>query len=302
MTPLEAALLDVLASEGAAVLVRAPDGAVTYASAAARELGWDAPGAAVDGAAPVGLADGSTLFLRRAAAWPDGFFEARETMHNTIAHDLLTPIGVVDGFAELLLMSIPDDPELQMFAERVRAGSGRLTLLARMIGPYAWLSAGLPVSSQRVDLGPLLDAVLLTVAARARDRAVLLEMRDGDESLAVQGDAPLVFLALEQVVVNALVYSEPGQSVRVSVERDGGDIALIVRDHGIGIPGSELDTVFLRNTRGTSPGVQSVSGAGYGLTVARIAIERMGGQIALTSAPGEGTTVTLRLRAAEGLG
>jgi signal transduction histidine kinase len=300
MTPLEAALLDVLDAQGVPVVVRAADGAVTYANAAARALGWDAPGAATADATMQSLSNGDTLVLRRPFSSGSAFFEARDNLHNTIAHDLLTPVGVVDGFAELLAMSVPSDPELQMYSERVRVGTGRLILLSRLVSPYAWLATGLPLNSMRVDVGQLLDAVLLAVAGRARDRAVMLEMRDADHSPVVLADAPFLFLVLEQVIVNGLLYSEPGQSVTVRVAQTGDQVELTVQDQGIGIPAEELPHVFDRNTRGSDPRVQAVSGAGYGLTVAKLAIERMGGQISLESAPGVGTTVTLKLQAADG--
>jgi signal transduction histidine kinase len=299
MTPLEAALLDALETEGAAVLVRAADRAVLYANRAARILGWDESGAICAGGTTTPLADGGTLTLRRKDVSSPTFFEARESMHHTITHDLMTPIGVVDGFSELLTMSVPDDPELQMFAARVRAGTGRLTLLARLISPYAWLAADLPIDQARMMLGPLLDTVVLAVAGRARDRAVTLEMRDDDSLPPVVGDAALLGLALEQVVVNGLLYSEPGQSVTVAVGQEGEAVVLTVQDHGVGIPEHEIAHVFDRNTRGTNPRVQAVNGAGYGLTVTRLAIERMGGQITVQSTPGVGTTVTIRLRAAD---
>ncbi|MFN8378594.1 MAG: HAMP domain-containing sensor histidine kinase [Anaerolineae bacterium] len=300
MTPLEAALLSVLEAEGVAVLVRAADGAVLYASPAARAARWDEPGVEAIGASSISLADGGMLVVGAAQTGFSSLREARESMMYTLSHDLLTPIGVVDGFAELLHVSLPDDmdPELRMFADRIRTSSGRLTLLARQIGRYGWLAAGLPVDEARVDLGTLLDEVVFAVAARARERSVTLEMRAGDNVPAALGDEAMLRSALEQVVVNALIYSDPGQAVTVGVAQNGDCVELTVADRGIGIPSGELETIWHRNTRGANPRVQAVEGAGYGLALARLVIERAGGRIGIESTLGEGTIVTVMLRAA----
>lgn len=299
MTPLEAALLGLLEAEGVAVLVRAPDGAVLYISPAARAAGWDKPGATTGDADQMPLAGGGLLCVGANRIASAALLAARETMLVTLTHDLLTPIGVVDGFAELLRASLPGgDPELRLFADRVQAGSGRLVLLAQSIGRYGWLLAGLPVGEARVDLGALLDELVLAVAGRARARNVTLEMRAGDDIPAVIGDEFMLRAALEQVIVNALVYSEPGQLVTVGVARQDDSVVLTIADRGIGVPADEIESIFQINTRGTSPRVQAVEGAGYGLALARLAIERGGGRITVESVPGAGTTMTIYLRAA----
>ncbi|HYO88416.1 MAG TPA: HAMP domain-containing sensor histidine kinase [Candidatus Limnocylindrales bacterium] len=287
MTPLEAALLDVLEAEGAAVLVRAPDGAVTYANQSARALNWDAEPASATQAQTMALADGGTLILSLLRVAPDDLAAGREEMHHIIAHDLLTPIGVIDGFAELVEMTGAEVDEERLYIGKIRTGSARLALLARQIGRYAWLKAGLPVTQTRVDMGALLDELMQALAERAGEKAITLELRAEDDLPEVLADAPLLRTALEQIVWYGVLASARGQTVTIRALRRGAQVVVESEDRGSGIPAEDLVFLFEPNFSGGS--VPS----GHGLALAQAAVEAMGGQISAVSGTGEGTTLTV---------
>lgn len=301
MTPLETALIDLLSAQGMAVLVRAADGAVLYANRAAQAMGWHRQTVIMaEGLATQPLSDGKTLITRPSARLAAPLVSAREEMVHRVAHDLLTPIGVIDGFSELLTMTGELDEEQQSFLEKIRAGSGRLTRMARLITRYAWIAADLPIGEQAVAVRGVFDDLLHMLTSRARDRRIVLDVQADDDLPPVRADGPMLQAALEQVALNSLVYSEPGAKITLRAARRGDWIDFTVQDNGPGIPADELPYIFDPSFRGGDTRVQEVAGAGYGLSLVSGAVERMGGEVAIASQAGAGTTVVLSLPVAQG--
>ncbi len=300
MTPLESALIDLLGEQGVAVLVRAPDGVVLHANHAAQALGWHRQaGIVADGLTTQPLSDGKMLVTRQSARLAQSLVSAREEMVHRIAHDLLTPIGIIDGFSELMTMTGQLDEEQQGFLDKIRASSGRLTQLARLIARYAWVVAGLPIGEQTVALSTVFGDLAHTLSGRASDRSIVLNLQAGADLPSVRADGPMLQAALEQIVLNSVLYSRSRSTVTLRAARRDGWIDVTVTDNGPGIPAHELPYVFDRGFRGGETYVQEVAGAGYGLSLVGGAVERMGGEIALASQPGAGTTVVISLRAAQ---
>src|SRR6266542_1148756 len=107
---------------------------------------------------------------------------------------------------------------------------------------------------------------------------------------------------LKQVLLNllsnAIKYNRPGGTATVAVEADGDRIRIRVRDEGVGIPEHQLERLFVPFERlGAEAG--DVEGTGLGLALSKRLVALMGGEIALDSTVGRGTTVTVELTAAE---
>lgn len=109
----------------------------------------------------------------------------------------------------------------------------------------------------------------------------------------VTGDDDLLFLAVSNVLGNAVKYSAPGDAVEVRGREEEGWLVLEVADTGRGIPDDELEMVWEELGRGRE--VRGVEGSGLGLPLVRAIVRRHGGQCTLESWHGEGSTVTLRL-------
>jgi signal transduction histidine kinase len=114
---------------------------------------------------------------------------------------------------------------------------------------------------------------------------------NGNGNAVVQGDDGELYEAVKNVVENAVRYA-PESPVEVRVERDGENAVLEIADRGPGMAPLDVEHAFDRFYRGSSHG--EVDGSGLGLAIAKRAVERMGGTIALQSAAGAGTTVTMR--------
>jgi two-component system OmpR family sensor kinase len=109
----------------------------------------------------------------------------------------------------------------------------------------------------------------------------------------IDGDRDLIFIALQNLVANAVKFSAPGDTVELRAIEDGSWVLLEVADTGAGIPEDEIGEVWLELARGRA--ARSIPGTGIGLALVRVVVTRHGGQAAIRSREGQGTVVSIRL-------
>jgi two-component system OmpR family sensor kinase len=156
-----------------------------------------------------------------------------------------------------------------------------------------------PLEREPVDMTELLqEAVALAQEQPGSDaRHVSLTVPQAPWPLsAVPGDWDLLFLAIYNLIDNALKFTQRKDTVEVRAFEDGAFVTIEVADTGPGISSEELPRVWEELYRGQ--GAQGVPGSGLGLALVRAIVERHGGQIRLRSRLGQGTVVTMQLPAA----
>jgi two-component system OmpR family sensor kinase len=183
----------------------------------------------------------------------------------------------------------------------VRPEQATLVAVRTQVDRLARLSADLRklagLESQALELEPVdLGELLEEVAEAARDqpeaaaRHLQLTLPRAPWPLSpVAADRDLLFLALYNLLDNALKYTRPGDAVEVRAFEDGATVAVEVADTGPGIPEEELPHLGEELYRGSAP--RSVEGSGLG----RAIVIRHGGTVSIRSRVGQGTAVTLRV-------
>src|SRR5208337_746955 len=111
--------------------------------------------------------------------------------------------------------------------------------------------------------------------------------------VSMAGDPKLLFQAFSNLLSNAIKYSASGSLVEISAGLEAGKILVTVKDNGIGIPKKDIDQLFERYYRGSN--VSGIVGTGVGLYLVKMMLDVHGGEIAVESAEGEGSTFTVRL-------
>jgi two-component system, OmpR family, sensor kinase len=147
-----------------------------------------------------------------------------------------------------------------------------------------------------VDLTGLLDEVAEAVGEipAARERIFRVSVPRAPWPLPlVEGDRDLLFIAVQNLVANAVKFSAPGDTVEVRASEDGDALLLEVADTGAGIPADEIGQVWQELARGRA--ARSLPGTGIGLALVRVIVVRHGGQVAIRSRAGQGTLVSIRL-------
>lgn len=215
----------------------------------------------------------------------------RRDLMADIAHELRTPLAVVQGRIEGLLDGVypRDDARLGEVLEETR-------LLARLVedlGTLAHSERGtLGLQKEPTDLVVLFGDAVGSLASEAAARGVTVQVEDVADLPLVDVDPLRVREVVTNLVANAIRHSDGGATVSLAAERGQGRIVVRVRDTGPGIPADELPRIFDRFHKG-----ERSHGSGLGLPIARNLVAAHGGEIAVESAVGRGTTVTFTLPA-----
>ena len=218
-----------------------------------------------------------------------------------MSHELRTPMQAVMGYAELLLAGPAGSltPEQTEDVQTIHRGAQRLVALVQQMLDISRLDAGqFALKSEPVTLAEIIDQVRQDVAPQAASKALTLRVDLPADLPPVMGDAMGIHQILLNLVGNAVKFTDAGE-VRISAETRDGEIAVLVRDTGIGIAADDLPCIFEEFHQADADLVRRYEGAGLGLAIARKLAELIGGRLTVESQPGCGSTFTLYLMSAE---
>ena len=221
--------------------------------------------------------------------------EIRRDFVANVSHELKTPVGALSLLAEAV-QDASDDPEaVRRFAGRMQQESGRLTRLVQEIIDLSRLQYDDPVES---PVPVKVDEIVATAVDRSRVDAENRHIRlvsGGQPGLQVLGNESQLVVALGNLVENAVAHSEPHTQVAVGVRTAGEQVEISVTDQGVGIDESDLDRIFERFYRVDPARSRETGGTGLGLSIVKHVAASHGGDVAVLSARGAGSTFTLRL-------
>ena len=233
-------------------------------------------------------------FLRGSAAAKkavEGEQAAVKSLIADISHQTRTPVANLLLYASLLGEG-EQSPAQREQVQALTAQGEKLSFLIQALVKASRLEAGIvaPVPACN-PVGPLLEgaAEQLAQAAQAKGIALTVEPLDGRAAF----DPRWTGEALCNVVDNAVKYTPPGGQVAVTVTPWDALVKIDVADTGRGIPEGEQGAIFQRFYREAA--VHDVEGVGLGLFLTREIVTRQGGYVKVSSAPGQGATLSLFL-------
>jgi len=235
--------------------------------------------------------------LERARQAAEAANLAKSRFLANMSHELRTPLNAILGYSELLTEDAERHGLTTMLDDlrRIRRAGAHLLALISDILDLTKIEAGrLEVCDEVIDLPALIADVVVVVGpevARHHNRLVL----DLDPELGrTRGDPLKIRQVLLNVLNNAAKFTERGQ-ITLRAGRAAGRLRFEVSDTGIGISPAQLEGIFEPFTQVDASPSRRFEGAGLGLAICRRLCELMGGRIAVTSQPGQGTTFTLDL-------
>ncbi|MBI5572533.1 MAG: PAS domain-containing protein [Desulfomonile tiedjei] len=217
-----------------------------------------------------------------------------------VSHELKTPVTSIKGFLETLNEGAIEDPEnARRFLDIVIKQADRLGMIIEDLLSLSRIEQEAEKGSISLEPGSLAQ-VFEAVSKTCRDRAVEKEISlewNCDADLIAMINPTLLEQALVNLIDNAVKYSEPGKSVTMSAELVDGEIVILVRDQGFGIPREHLNRVFERFYRLDKGRSREVGGTGLGLAIVKHIVNAHNGKILVESVVGRGSTFSIRLPA-----
>ncbi|MBU0493248.1 MAG: HAMP domain-containing protein [Chloroflexi bacterium] len=231
--------------------------------------------------------------------------EQRRQMTADIAHELRTPLSIVQGELEALLDGVY--PLTTNSIEPIYQETRLLSRLVADLRELALADAGeLRLERVPTDLGALVAKVLAGFERPAADKGVALTTEIGPGLPTLDVDPDRIRQVLANLLDNALRHTPAGGRVTVQAASHDGDVLVSVRDTGPGIAPADLPHVFERFYRGdrsrarvSGGAVRVGTGTGLGLAIARSLIEAHGGHMWVESVPGQGAAFHITLGTAK---
>ncbi|OGO45548.1 MAG: hypothetical protein A2Z05_04735 [Chloroflexi bacterium RBG_16_60_22] len=222
----------------------------------------------------------------------DRVFQSQRYFVADASHELRGPLTVIRGNIDLLKRQLSqEDREESLRA--IERESMRMSQIADELLLLAEVESGQIGRRETVPL----KSLLLEEAERAGSAAGGRHVRVArQEDLSVTGDAQRLRQLLANLVDNAVKYTPEKGTVTLSLYRDGDRACLEVADTGIGIPPEHLPHIFDRFYRVDKARSRGSGGTGLGLAIVKGIAEQHGGDVTVTSRPGQGSTFTVRLK------
>jgi signal transduction histidine kinase len=223
---------------------------------------------------------------------------AKSSFLAAMSHELRTPLNAIAGYVQLIQMGLrgPVTAEQQADLHRIKRSHAYLLGLIEDVLNFAKLDAHqMEFHPRHVTVEEIMRDAETLLAPQMKASGITYKYNVCDSGLAVCADPDKTQQILVNLLTNAMKFTKPPGRVTVSCGFDDENVDICVSDTGVGIKSEDVDRVFepfVQLGRGLS---QPGEGVGLGLTISRDFARRMGGDLTVESAPGEGSTFTLRL-------
>lgn len=220
---------------------------------------------------------------------------------STASHEFRTPLASMVLASELLLEEKAGDltEKQKKLTGIIREDCSRLQELVSELLDISKLEAGkMEFHIVPVSLPDVLTSASVSLVPLFKDKDVELAIDDASAMPEVEADFKKLILVLNNLLMNALRYTDAGGSVRVGAKAEDGFVRVSVTDTGIGIPMSMQKKVFEKFFQGRWDEKHRTGGAGMGLALVKEIVEAMSGRIELESEEGRGSKFSFTLKAA----
>lgn len=214
----------------------------------------------------------------------------REFVAN-VSHELKTPLAAIKGYAETLQLGAIDDKEnAAHFVDQIIAQANRLEhLIADMMRLARAQSHSQQQELVDVPLGPIVAQCADTYLPLAAQKDIHLDVQAIPAHVIVRGRREDLVTVANNLVGNALRYTDSGGHVWIQCNDENDFWVLVVGDNGHGIPHEDQDRIFERFYRVEKARDQQYGGTGLGLAIVKNLVQSFGGRMRLKSKPGEGS-------------
>jgi two-component system phosphate regulon sensor histidine kinase PhoR len=213
-----------------------------------------------------------------------------------VSHELKTPVTTIKGFIEMLQEGDVYKPEdISKFLEIISRNTDRLNAIIEDLLSLSRLEQSEYINEiefEKQDILPIIKSVLSDLEFRAREKKIEIVYKC-DKSLEANVNRPLLEQALENLVDNAIKYSDENKKVLISAIQKDNHIEIKVEDQGCGIPQESIPRLFERFYRVDKSRSRDEGGTGLGLAIVKHIAQVHNGLVEVHSTPGKGSIFSL---------
>ena len=223
--------------------------------------------------------------------------QLKDNFISNVSHELKTPLSLIRMFSEILVMGrVKDEDKRLEYYRIIYNESDRMSRLIANLLDFANLIRGIERKHfEKTNIAQLVTKALEAYRHEIQKEGFELNVKADPEMPDSYADPNAITMAFLNLLDNSMKYSKDQKRIDVNVWRDNGFVALSVADRGVGIPEHEQQKIFDKFYRGSDPSVRKVRGSGIGLSITKHVAEMHGGEILVESAPGKGSTFTLKI-------
>lgn len=227
-----------------------------------------------------------------------GSDEVRYLLITTISHRLRTPLtGLRWAINELVDRGVFSNDKDKKLINGIAISAQRINEIVETLLTAAETQSHYGVNMrEQIDMNLVLNNIIKETEFLAHSKACKVVLESADKKIpTIEGDQQQIYLAIQNVVSNAIYYSNEGQTILINVSRKGSILEIRIIDHGMGISAEEKMMLFEFFQRGRRSFKMNTEGTGLGLYLTKGIIANHKGEITLTDTQGGGTTVIITL-------
>jgi signal transduction histidine kinase len=239
------------------------------------------------------------LVVRRALRLEQSTRERYQQAMHFVTHEMRTPLSAIQGSSELISKYALTEEKRKQVADLINSESKRLARMVEVFLHVERLTAGqMELKHEAIPVEQLVNVCITRVRPVAERKRIAIMVKPIASELQLSGDRELLEYACYNLLTNAVKYSPQRTEVTVSAVSGQGQVRIAVADQGIGMDSKEVKQIFRKFYRTKKAEESGEAGTGIGLSIVQQIVEQHGGQIEVTSKPGEGSCFTLVLLAA----
>lgn len=219
---------------------------------------------------------------------------------SSVTHEFRTPIAVICSAGDNIADGIVKTPEqIEKYGKLIRREGNRLSEMVEQILEFAGARARRPkYDLQPVSIPNLIETVLTDCQPLIEEKGFIVEKQIAAHLPEVLADPKAFKQSLQNLVSNAIKYSNGSNWIRISAKSEQGQISISVEDEGFGIDAREQRQIFEPFYRGQRAVAEQIHGNGLGLSLVKKIVEAHGGEIKVHSETGKGSRFTIQIPAA----
>ncbi|SFF41058.1 sensor histidine kinase [Sunxiuqinia elliptica] len=215
----------------------------------------------------------------------------KDKFFSIVSHDLMNPFNALLGFSEMLNESAKkgNKEDTSEYASIVHQSAKRIFNLLQNLLVWTRMQNGKTKYAPKTEkVEELVSDTMLIVAPIAQNKGIKLEW-DVEKEITAKLDSNMIGSALQNLVTNAIKFTENGGSVKVTATTESDNLNFVVADTGVGMSTEQLDDLFKIDKNSSSRGTNDETGTGLGLIIAKEFIDAHQGEIRAESTLGKGS-------------